>query len=138
MLPMQPAAKPRDMDMSIDMSATDRLNAVPISGPQLEAALEILAALPAHLRAGPAAQALALQAYAREAGFEEDAASAALHARVAALAKWTAAHDPDRQSDARSVLEAVARFPLGETEAGIGFEPGGFQALILFIDELPW
>jgi hypothetical protein len=134
MLPMQPAAVDRDRDMS----ATDRLNAVPVSGPQLEAALEILAALPAHLRAQPAAQALALQAYAREAGFEEDAASAALHARVTALAKWTAAHDPERQSDARSVLEAAARFPLGETEEGIGFEPGGFQELILFIDDLPW
>jgi hypothetical protein len=131
---MQQAAMPH----STEPSAADRLNAVPVSGPQLEAALEILAALPAHLRARPVAQALTLQAYASEAGFEEDAASAALHARVTALAKWTAAHDPERQSDARSVLEAAARFPLGETEAGIGFEPGGFQELILFIDDLPW
>jgi hypothetical protein len=134
MLPMQPAVMTGD----IHMSATDRLNAVLVSGPQLEAALAILAALPAHLRARPSAQALALQASAREAGFEDEAASAALHARVTALAKWTAAHDPERQSDARSVLEAAARFPLGEMETGIGFEPGGFQELILFIDDLPW
>lgn len=134
MLPMQPAVMTGD----IHMNAIDRLNAVLVSGPQLEAALAILAALPAHLRARPAAQGLALQAYAREAGFEDEAASAALHARVTALAKWTAAHDPERQSDARSVLEAAARFPLGEMKTGIGFDPGGFQELILFIDDLPW
>lgn len=120
------------------LSATDLLNAVPVGAAQLEAALEVLATLPAQLRASPHAQALALQAYAREAGFEEKAASAALHARVGALAKWTAAHDPERQSDARSVLEAAARFPLGDTENGIGFEAGGFQELILFIDDLPF
>ena len=131
---MQPAAMPRETEMS----AADRLNAVPLSGPQLEAALEILAALPAHLRALPAAQSLALQAYAREAGFEEEAASAALHARVTALAKWTAAHDPERQSDARSVLEAAARFPFSEGECGIMFDAAGFQEMVLFIEELPW
>ncbi|AUW57438.1 hypothetical protein C1T17_04295 [Sphingobium sp. SCG-1] len=107
------------------MSSADRINAVPISGPLLEAALKILAALPAHLYARPVAQALALQAYAREAGFEDEAASAALHARVTALAKWTGAHDPGRQSDPGSVVEAAARFSLAETEAGIGFKPGG-------------
>jgi len=119
------------------LSASDRLNAVRISGPQLEAALQVLASLPAHLRTRPHAQALALQAYASDAGFEA-CASASLHARVTALSKWTAAHDPDRQSDARAVLEAAARFPLSDTDAGIGFEPGGFQELILFLDELPW
>lgn len=134
MLPMQPAGTPREMDMT----ATARLNAVPVSGPQLEAALEILAALPAHLRALPAAQALALQAYSREAGLEEEAASAALHARVTALAKWTAARDPERQSDARSVLEAAARFPLSEGECGIMFDTAGFQEMVLFAEELPW
>lgn len=134
MLPMQPAAMPREFEMS----AAECLNAVPVSGPQLEAALEILAALPARLRARPATQALALQAYARKAGFEEEPAAAALHARVTALAKWTAAHDPERQYDVRSVLEAAARFPLGETELCIEFDRGGFLELILFIDDLPW
>lgn len=134
MLSIASAASPSDATIS----ATDLLNAVPVSAAQLEAALEVLATLPAHLRASPHAQALALQAYAREAGFEEDAASAALHARVTALAKWTAAQDPQRQSNVRSVLEAAARFPLGDTENGIGFEAGGFQELILFIDDLPF
>lgn len=89
MIPMHPAiAIPREV------SSVDRLNAVPVSGPQLEAALEVLAALPAHLRARATAQAMALQAYAREAGFDADDAAAALHARVTALTKWTAAHYP--------------------------------------------
>ncbi|NML08075.1 hypothetical protein [Sphingomonas sp. G-3-2-10] len=131
---MQPVAHQHDSEMS----ATDKLNTVPVSGPKLETALKVLAALPAHLRMRPAAQALALQAYASEAGFEEEFASAALHARVTALAKWTAVHDPDRQSDAKSVLEAAARFSLGDTEPGIGFEAGGFRELVLFIDDLPW
>lgn len=134
MLSMQPVSRQPDSQMS----AIDKLNAVPVSGAQIEAVLAVLAALPAHLRARPEAQAMALQAYADEAGFEAGYASAALHARVTALASWTAAHDPDRQSDARSVLEAAARFPLSDTEMGIGFESGAFQELVLFIDELPF
>ena len=114
------------------------LNSVAITGQQIETALAVLAGLPAHLRQRPDAQALALQAYAREAGFEEECASAALHARITALAKWTATHDPERQSDAEAVLEAAARYPLSDMEAGIGFEPGGFQELVLFIEELPF
>ncbi|WHU04396.1 hypothetical protein [Sphingomonas sp. NIBR02145] len=80
-----------------------------------------------------------LQPYARDAGFADDAlAGAALHARVTALAKWTAAHDPLRQSDAEAIVEAAARHPLVEGEAGIGFEAPAFQEMILFIEELPW
>lgn len=134
MLSTQPEATVRDMEIS----ATALLNSVPISGPQFEAALEVLAALPAHLRARPTAQAVALQAYAKESGFEEEYASAALHARVTALAKWTAAYDPERQSDPRSVMEAAARFPLSEMETGIAFDAPGFQEMIMFIEELPW
>lgn len=120
------------------LSPIERLNAVIITGRQLEAALAVLAALPAHLRQRPDAQALALQAYAREAGFEEECASAALHARVTALAKWTSAHDPELQSNAEALLEAAARYPLSDTDAGICFEPAGFQELILFIEDLPF
>ncbi|MET0245682.1 MAG: hypothetical protein ABW182_02945, partial [Sphingomonas sp.] len=61
-----------------------------------------------------------------------------LHARVAALTKWTEAHDPLRQSDAEAVVEAAARQPLVETAAGVGFEAPALQELILFIEELPW
>lgn len=44
----------------------------------------------------------------------------------------------ERQSDARSVLEAAVRFPLSDTDSGIGFESRGFQEPILFADDLPW
>lgn len=120
-------------------SATARLNAVPLSGAQVAAALEVLALLPAKHREDPRSQAAVLQAYARDVGLAEDAlAGAALHARVTALAKWTAAHDPLRQSNAEAVIEAAARHPLVETDGGIGFEAPAFQEMILFIEELPW
>jgi hypothetical protein len=120
-------------------SATERLNTVPLVGGQIAAALEVLALLPAAHRQDPRSQAAVLQAYARDAGFADDAlAGAVLHARVTALAKWTAAHDPLRQSDPEAIVEAAARHPLVESEAGIGFEAPAFQEMILFIEELPW
>jgi hypothetical protein len=36
------------------------------------------------------------------------------------------------------VIEAASRFPLSESDDGVIFEPGGFQEMILFIEELPW
>ena len=118
--------------------AVDRLNAVALGGAQIAAALEVLSLLPAAHREDPRSQAAVLQAYARDAGFTDSLAGAALHARVTALAKWTSAYDPLRQSDAAAVTEAAARHPLVETEAGIGFEAPAFQEMILFIEELPW
>jgi len=118
---------------------TARLSAVELSAAQIEAALRVLATLPREEADNPLAQAAALQDYARACSSGCDVLVAtALHARVTALAKWTAAFDPERQSDAEAVLEATARFPLSELPDGIGFEPGGFQELILFIEELPW
>ena len=84
-------------------------------------------------------QALTLQAYAADADLGDGPlVSAALHARLTALGKWTAAHDPAHQSDPNAVMAATAQFPLSELDAGIGFEPGGFQEMILFIEDLPW
>jgi len=120
-------------------SAIAKLNSVALSAAHIEAALKVLAMLPETQRDHPAAQAAALQAYARDAKLgEETFAAAALHARVAALAKWTAEHDPERQSHAESVLEAAARYPLSDMDGGIAFEAAEFQELILFIEELPW
>ncbi|MDV3455807.1 hypothetical protein RZN05_02335 [Sphingomonas sp. HF-S4] len=127
------------------LSAIDRLNAVPLSGQQLAAALAMLAMVPASHQDDPHAQALALQAYAADSGFADDAlAGAALHARVTALAKWTAAHDPTRQSDPQAVLAAAAQHPLVDTGTGtgtgigIGFEAAAFQEMVLFLEDLPW
>jgi hypothetical protein len=115
------------------------LNAVSFAPVQIEGALEAVAMLPLAAQRDPVAQSLALQKYARDTGIGEDAAvSAALHARVAALAKWTAAHDPNRQSSPDAIIAAAAHFPLVSLSNGIGFEPAGFQEMILFIEELPW
>jgi hypothetical protein len=118
---------------------SERLNAVQFKSTQIAAALEVLATLHRDHRRDLEAQATALHAYARDAGFADDAlAGAALHARVAALKKWAEAHDPLRQSDAQAVVEAAARQPLVQTAAGLDFEAPAFQELILFIEELPW
>ena len=134
MIPFQPQIA----DATPISSAMERLNGVKISAAQIQTALERLSSLPAHLRDKPPAQALALQALVTEEALPEDYASAALHARVVALAKWAALCDPNRQSDAEAVIEAASRFPLSESDDGVIFEPGGFQEMILFIEELPW
>lgn len=127
---------------SVPPSAGDPLailNAISFAPSQIAAALEVLAMLPVAAKQSPVAQSVALQAYARDAHLGEGApVSAALHARVASLAKWTAAHDPGRQSDPEAVIAATAHFPLGHLSNGIGLEPAGFQEMILFIEELPW
>lgn len=130
--------QPRGVDSAPMSSATERLNAVLVNGLELQAALERLESLPARSRGDPRAQALALQAFVEEEMDGNIFASAALHARATALTKWTAAHDPQRQSNAKSVIDAAARFPLNEGAAGIEFEAAGFQEMILFIEELPW
>jgi hypothetical protein len=90
-------------------------------------------------RAGIRAQALVLQEFARDNGLgESPLVSAALHARVAALAKWTALCDPRREENAEAVVEAAARYPLSDLAGGVGFEAEGFQEMVLFIEELPW
>jgi hypothetical protein len=120
-------------------SVIGQLNSVALTGAQIAAALEVLALLPVAQRENSHAQAMVLRAYALDAGFMDQAvAGSALHARVTALAKWTAAHDPLRQSDPQAVIEAAARHPLVEAGGGIGFEGAAFQEMILFIEELPW
>jgi hypothetical protein len=65
-------------------------------------------------------------------------ATAALAARVEALGRWQAEHDPQRQSNQEAMVEAAARFPMTERAGGPEFEPAAFQEMILFIEELPW
>lgn len=35
-------------------------------------------------------------------------------------------------------MEAAAHYQLGDSDAGVGFEPAGFQELIPFIENLPF
>jgi hypothetical protein len=117
----------------------ESLNRVVFTPAQIEGALEMLFLLPTQRQRDPRLQVLALQAYARDSGLDDDVATAAaLHARIAALAKWTVAHDPRRQSDAQAVMAAAAQFPLSKLGEGMGSESTGFQEMILFIEELPW
>jgi len=121
------------------LAGLDTLNAVRLGCAQIAAALEAIALLPAGYRDNPHAQAEILQAYVRDARLGDVAVTAAtLHARLTALAKWTAAHDPERQSDPEAVMEAAAQAPLVETGHGIGFEAAAFQEMVLFIEALPW
>jgi len=114
------------------------LNAVAIGAADLEAAMKMLAAMP-DSRRDPAIRRRALRQFACDAGFaDEERAGAALHARITALSNWIERHDPHGQSDPQAVLEAAARFPLSELSAGFGFDPAGFQEMVLFIEELPW
>ena len=116
----------------------ESLNMVAISASHLDAAMKVLAAMPASHR-DPSIERRALQQVARDAGFAEaERAGAALDARITALSNWIEAHDPHRQSDAQAVLEAAARFPLGAFPGGLGFDPAGFQEMVLFLEELPW
>lgn len=118
----------------------ETLNAIPIGVAQLDAALSVVADLPATGDRDPMAQAAALQADVRDTQLGDDALlyAAALDARVTALAGWTAVHDPQRQWNTQAVIEAAARFPLSDLPNGIGFDAPAFQEMILFIEELPW
>jgi hypothetical protein len=131
-------AEPENAEAQVKAHAPVSLNAVAISAAHLEAAMKVLAATPASRR-DPPIQTRAVRQFARDAGFaEEKGAGAALHARITALSNWIEAHDPHGQSDTQAVLEAAARFPLSELPGGFGFDPAGFQEMVLFIEELPW
>ena len=129
---------PADRD-NTRASTLECLNAVALTGAQFEAAMRAVAALPEQSRHSPAAQALALQAFADHEGIAGSVfASAALHARMAALDAWTRDHDPRREANAEAVMEAAAHQSLSQTENGIGFDPVSFGELILFVEELPF
>ena len=64
--------------------------------------------------------------------------TAAIRARGSALASWVAGHDPQLQSNREALVSAAAYFSLSECGEDYGFEPAGFQEMILFIEELPW
>lgn len=120
-------------------NGVERLNAVALTGAELEAALRAIAALPGPEQRDPVMQSLMLQAFVERANITGGvAASAALHARMTALDAWTRDHDPNRDANAEAVMEAAARQPLVETDGGIGFEPVSFSELILFVEQLPF
>lgn len=126
-------------DASVCATTAEILNGIIVTPGEIEAALRILSLLPQGAQCEPAAQAAALQAYVQDAGGGDAVLrAAALHARLTALGKWTAACDPQHQSETNAVFEAAARFPLHDCDTGVGFDAAGFQEMVLFIEELPW
>jgi len=134
-------AEPADAEARAKPQAAhtpDALNTVAISAAHLEAVMKVFAAMPESRRDSPN-RSRALRQFARDAGFaDEERVSAALHARITALSNWIERHDPHGQSDTQTVYEAAARFPLSALPGGFGFEPAGFQEMVLFIEDLPW
>jgi hypothetical protein len=116
-----------------------RLNQVVLTAAQIEAAGEALALLPSHHRDQVGLEPAALEGYAKDAvPGDPGNAAAALFARLTALAHWQAAHDAHHDVEARILFEATARMPLTDCDGRMGFDPAGFQELMLFIEELPW
>jgi hypothetical protein len=115
------------------------LNTVAIRPVDIEAAMQLLDTIAATDRNNPQIHAAVLRRFMRDTGFADEAiASAALHAIIIAISNWIEAHDPRRDSDAKAVFEAAARFPLSDLPGGIGFDAAGFQEMVLFLEELPW
>lgn len=122
-----------------DAATLVSLNAVVLSAAHLKTTKRVMAEMPAPAWIDPLTREPALRGLARAAGFGDDAKiGAALYERVTALAHWIEANDPNRQSDMEALFEAAARFPMSALAGGLGFDPAGFQELVLFIEELPW
>ena len=134
----EPANAEAHTEAHAQVRAPASLNTVAISAAHMEAAMKVLTAMAAS-RGDPPIHADALRHPMRDAGFaDEESAGAALHARINALSNWIETHDPHRQSGTRAGLEAAARFPLSALSGGVGFDPAGFQEMVLSIEDLPW
>ena len=59
-------------------------------------------------------------------------------ARLNALARWQAVHDPHGHIERAHLLDAAALATLIDTDAGPGFDDAHFGELVEFIAELPW
>ena len=115
------------------------INAVAITGPQLQAAYEAVREFPVRTQADAAGHAHILRGFADEYGFTPaDYAGPALHMRIVAMDRWCRLHDPRGETDRDAFFEAAGRQALIQTETGVAFEPESFAALIQFITDLPF
>jgi hypothetical protein len=113
------------------------LSEVRFTAAQVKAAIALLR--PVQDEAGVVEHAMILADFVRDERIEPcDAAAIALHARIVAMDRWCARHDPHGQTDVDAFFEAAARAPLAWTEDGRGFEPMAFGELVEFIAELPF
>lgn len=120
------------------VAALKALNAVSFTGEHVQSALVVLRCLPREDQFDPAAQAEAIADYAAATGIVSPIAAPALHARIIALNKWTAEHDPRHDSDAVTVTDAAATCPLIDGGKGISFDPDRFAETMALVADMLW
>lgn len=115
------------------------IDAVAITGPQLQAAYDAVRRVPVCSPADAAEQARILRGFANDYGFTPaDYAGPALHMRIVAMDRWCRAHDPRGETNRDAFFEAAGRQPLIQTDTGMAFEPESLAELIQFITDLPF
>jgi hypothetical protein len=120
-----------------DLNAT--LSAVRFTAAQMRTAVAALQHRPMQSEADVVEHATILADFVQDQRIEPlDVAGIALHARIVAMNRWCAGHDPYGQSNVDAFFVASARAPLVQTEAGRGFEPVAFAELIETIAEMPF
>ena len=132
-------AEPDLVDLFAPDGFVSSLNSVHITGAQMQAAVETIAAIAVRSEADIAEHGRLLAAFAADYGFEPAAyAGMALHARAIAMDRWCNLHDPFGQTDSDAFYEAGARAKLIRTDEGLGFDPAAFAELVQFITEIPY
>lgn len=132
-------AEPDLVDLFAPEGFVSSLNSVHITGAQMRAAIETIAAVPVRSEADIAEHGRRLAAFASDYGFAPAPyAGMALHARAIAMDRWCQLHDPFGETDADAFYEAGARAKLIRTDEGLGFDPAPFAELIQFITEIPY
>lgn len=131
--------EPDLVDLFVPGGFVESLNSVHITGPQMRAAVDMIAPIPVRSEADIAEHGRLLASFASDYGFEPAAyAGMALHARAIAMDRWCNLHDPFGQTDVEAFYEAGARAKLMRTDEGLGFDPEAFAELIRFVTEIPY
>lgn len=132
-------AEPDLVDLFAPGGFVEALNSVHITGAQMRAAIETIAAIPVRSEADVAEHGRLLAAFASDYGFEPvPYPGMALHARAIAMDRWCQLHDPLGETDTDAFYEAGARAKLQRTEEGLAFDPSQMTELIRFATEVPY
>jgi hypothetical protein len=132
-------AEPDLVDLFAPEGFVASLNSVHITGAQMRAAVDTIAAIPVQSDADIAEHGRLLALFASDYGFEPAPyAGMALHARAIAMDRWCHLHDPFGKTDADAFYEAGARAKLVRTGEGLGFDPAAFAELVQFVAEIPY
>lgn len=120
-------------------TALATLNGVKLTEAQFLGGMRAIEALPQDQRWDVIERAFALQDYAERAGLSPvEAVSAAIAARVTALYKWQAVHDPNLVNDPDHLLAAAAIADLMSDDGGVCFDADRYRELVEFIAQMPF